>query len=188
MLNALKLYFRHGALLILGLYLIRLLIQTLGVDDYAVYVIIWTTVLGLSFFSASLASSTQRFMSFWKAKNYSNINVIFSNILVLYFASAVALFLTLNFISVNVISIYTFENITFAQAERFIRFASVIIVFMLFSSMYAAILVSFEDFKNYSVISIFEVLMRLLSCFMASFAETNRLEIFLSFLIALTCA
>ena len=61
--NTLAQYARTLINLVLSLYSARLVLQILGEDDYGIYALIGGVVAMLSFFTNSLVSSTQRFLS-----------------------------------------------------------------------------------------------------------------------------
>lgn len=62
--NSLLLYTRMLFLMLVTLYTSRVLLRTLGIDDYGIYNVVGGVVVIFSFISSSLSSATQRFISF----------------------------------------------------------------------------------------------------------------------------
>ena len=62
--NTLYLYFRHIAVLIVGLYTSRVILQTLGVTDYGIYEAVGGVVGFLGFINGALASGASRFITY----------------------------------------------------------------------------------------------------------------------------
>ena len=62
--NTLYLYFRHIAVMIVGLYTSRIILQTLGVTDFGIYEAVGGTVGFLGFINGALASGASRFITY----------------------------------------------------------------------------------------------------------------------------
>ena len=62
--NAIMLYFRMFLSMIVGLYTSRIVLNTLGVEDYGIYGIVGGVVSMLGFLNASMAGATSRFITF----------------------------------------------------------------------------------------------------------------------------
>ena len=63
--NSASHYFRTIFNLVLSLYTVRIVLSTLGQNDYGTYTLIAGVVSMLSFITNSLVSTTQRFVSFY---------------------------------------------------------------------------------------------------------------------------
>lgn len=62
--NTIILYFRMGFLVLINLYISRLILDTLGVEDYGIYNVVGGFVMMFSLLSASLSNSISRFITF----------------------------------------------------------------------------------------------------------------------------
>lgn len=62
--NTMLLYLRMIIILGVTLFTSRVILQTLGVDDYGIYNVVGGVVTMFSFISASLATASQRFITF----------------------------------------------------------------------------------------------------------------------------
>ena len=83
-LNTIALYIKLFITVIVGLYLTRVVLERLGVDDYGIYVLIGGVISLLSFLQTALSVSTQRYLSVSMGKNNQNlVNNIFSSSFIL---------------------------------------------------------------------------------------------------------
>lgn len=62
--NTVLLYFRMALMMCINLYTSRIVLHTLGVEDYGIYNVVGGIVVMLSFVNDSMTASTQRFLSF----------------------------------------------------------------------------------------------------------------------------
>lgn len=75
--NTFFLYIRSIVVMAVGIYTSRVVLQTLGVDDYGIYSVIGGFVAMFSILSASLVNASQRFISFEMGKEVPQMNRIF---------------------------------------------------------------------------------------------------------------
>ena len=61
--NTLLLYFRMFLLLLIGLFTSRVVLRTLGVDDYGVYNVVGGVVTVFTFLTTSLSAAVSRFLA-----------------------------------------------------------------------------------------------------------------------------
>ena len=62
----------------IGLYTSRVVLATLGVDDYGTYNVVGGVVVLFTFISNAMASSTQRYLSFELGKKEGDVAKVFS--------------------------------------------------------------------------------------------------------------
>ena len=62
--NTLMLYFRQILIMIVSLYTVRVVLNTLGAEDYGIYNVVAGVVVLFSFVNNAMATSTQRFLNF----------------------------------------------------------------------------------------------------------------------------
>ena len=87
--NTLLLYFRMLLIMAVSLYTSRVVLQTLGVEDYGIYNVVGTFVAMFTVLSGSLSAAISRFITFELGRNdvdklnscyfNSNITIIFNN-------------------------------------------------------------------------------------------------------------
>lgn len=84
--NTLLLYFRMIFLLVISLFTSRVILQTLGVEDYGIYNVVGGVVSMFAFLNSAMAGATQRFMNFDLAKNDEEaLSITFSTALIIHF-------------------------------------------------------------------------------------------------------
>ena len=90
------LYFRQVLILLVSLYTVRVVLNTLGVEDYGIYNVVGGIVSFFSFLSGTMASATQRFFSFSLGKNdIEKLKKTFSVNLIIYVSIAIIAFILL---------------------------------------------------------------------------------------------
>ena len=62
--NTLMLYVRMLLSMVVSLYTSRVVLNTLGVEDYGIYNVVGGVVVLFSFLNSAMASATQRFLNF----------------------------------------------------------------------------------------------------------------------------
>ena len=62
--NTLLLYFRQILILLVSLYTVRVVLNTLGAADYGIYNVVAGVVTMFSFLSGAMATASQRYFSF----------------------------------------------------------------------------------------------------------------------------
>ena len=67
--NTLLLYFRMLFSMVVALYTSRVVLNTLGVEDFGIYNVVGGIVSMLSFFNSSMGTSTQRFLNYEMGRN-----------------------------------------------------------------------------------------------------------------------
>lgn len=78
--NTIMLYFRMAFLMLLGLYTSRVVLATLGVEDYGLYNVVGGVVGFLGFLNAALSNGTSRFITYEMGKGADgNVNKVFQN-------------------------------------------------------------------------------------------------------------
>lgn len=63
--NTLMLYIRMVFVLLVSLYTSRVVLKTLGVEDYGLYSVVGSIVTFLGFLNTSMAAASQRFLSLY---------------------------------------------------------------------------------------------------------------------------
>ncbi len=69
--NTLALYFRQILIMLVSLYTVRVVLNTLGAQDYGIYNVVAGVVVLFSFLGGAMATASQRFFSFEMGKNES---------------------------------------------------------------------------------------------------------------------
>lgn len=178
--NTLMLYFRQILLLLVSLYTVRVVLDTLGVEDYGIYTVVAGLVIFCSFLSNSMASATQRFFSFALGKKDDDL-------LKSTFSVNIAIYL---FIGIAVIVLLEGPGLWFVENELNIPPERMEAVFFLYhcsvatffftvlASPFIAILISHEDMEYFALISVIEALLKLLVVFLLVYLLGDKLKLY----------
>lgn len=92
--NTLALYVRMGVTMLVSLFTSRVVLQTLGVEDFGIYNVVGGVVVLFSFLNAAMSSATQRFLNFELGrKDFAQVGRVFSMSMSVHFAIAGAVLL-----------------------------------------------------------------------------------------------
>lgn len=178
--NTLYLYIRMFITMAVGLYTSRVVLQTLGIEDYGIYNIVGGIVVLFSFISNALRNATQRFLSFEIGQNIEgNVQKVFNIsiqchivicIVLLLLAETVGLWFCLTQLNVPdcrsdvVIYVYQFSILTFLVSVMQVPFYSAI--------------VSYEKMSFYAYISIFEAVLKLCLIYLLVVSPWDKLIVY----------
>lgn len=92
--NTVALYIRTAIVMIVSLYVSRVLLQVLGVDDFGIYNVVGSIVVLFSFLNASMTAASQRFITYTlPLNNEEESRKVFSASLTIQIVLALALIL-----------------------------------------------------------------------------------------------
>ena len=184
--NTLMLYIRMFFWLVVSLYTSRVVLRTLGVIDFGIYNVVAGFVSLFGFLNGTLSSSIQRFYNTEKANNgIIGVNKIYSLGFIIHFFFAIALFVVL-----ETFGIWYINNIMVIPAERMMAanfvFQAVVVSMSLtiFQIPYLGLVIAYEYMDYYAIVSIIDVVLKLLIILVLPFVGTDKL-IFYSILLLL---
>lgn len=182
--NTLMLYIRMGVTLFLSLYTSRVVLNTLGVEDFGIYNIVGGVVMMLSFLNNSMSMATQRFLSYEIAKNnIDQLQKIFSTSLLIH--------ITISFfvlILAETLGLYFLNNYLVIPPDRMFaarwvyQFSVFAAILLIMAIPYNALIIAQERMVVFAYITIVDVVMRLLIVLCLSFIFFDKLIMY-SFLI-----
>ena len=178
--NAAMLYFRMLLTMAVTLYTSRVVLQTLGVDDFGVYSVVAGFVTMLGFLNSAMASATQRFITFELGKpGAKDVRGIFSMSMNIHIV--IALFVLLLGETIGLWFVKTQMTI---PADRMIA-AEWVFHLALFSFMvtivsvpYNALIIAHERMSVFAWVSIIDVMLKLLIVFMLSLLGMDKLILY----------
>ncbi len=161
--NTLMLYFRQILIMIVSLYTVRVVLNTLGAEDYGIYNVVAGVVTMFSFLSNSMATASQRYFSFALGQNDSeNLKKFFSMsftiyCLIAFFVLVLAETVGLWFVTQKLVIPVDRQNAAF-----WIYQASVFsMIFTILTAPFMASIIAHEDMNIYAYVSIIEVVLKL---------------------------
>lgn len=165
--NTIVMYVNIIVKTLIWLYLMRVVLNVLGVEDFGIYNLIAGVIALLTFVNSALMSSTQRYLSFAiGAKDDEGLRKYFQSGLVIHFG--IAVLLTLIF---EIIGLFIFDGFLNIPAER-IDVAKEVYQLMIFSTVasiisvpYNAAINAHEDIWYLGIIHIISTVIKLFVIF-----------------------
>ena len=162
-LNTISLYIKLVITVVVGLYLTRVVLNKLGVEDYGIYNLIGGVIALLSFLQTALSVSTQRYLSVSMGKNDQNlVNTIFTSSLAIHIFLSIVIFIVLEFCS-----LFLFNGFLNIPSDRIVA-AKVVYQIMVMSTMftvlqvpYTADMTAHEDLWMLAIIESISALLKL---------------------------
>lgn len=175
--NTVLLYFRTFFIMLINLYTSRVVLATLGVDDYGIYNVVGGIVVMFSVISASLSNSISRFLTYELGRgNKKRLNVVFStsvNIQII-----LSLIIAVLVEAVGVWFLYTHMNIPperIPAAFWVLQCSLLTFVINLVSVPYNASIVAHEKLGAFAYIGILEAVLKLLSVYVIYVSPVDKL-------------
>jgi O-antigen/teichoic acid export membrane protein len=161
--NTLLLYFRMLFMMVVSLYTSRVVLNSLGVEDFGIYNVVGGVVAMFSVISGTLSAAISRFITYELGKeNQKKLNKIFS--------ASVTIQLLLSLIIVILIESvgiwFLNEKMTIplermASANWVLQFSVITFVINLISVPYNAAIIAHEKMSAFAYISILEAICKL---------------------------
>ncbi|WP_336930980.1 lipopolysaccharide biosynthesis protein [Acinetobacter tandoii] len=175
--NTLALYIRLLITVVLNLYVTRILLKNLGIEDFGLYGAIAGVIALISFFQAALSNATNRFLNMEVGKgDIPHIQKIFSTAFFLH------IFIALIFcILIEIFGTFILSSFVKLPAEKInismqVFHLSIISLFILVITIpFESILMAKEKFGIYALISILDVTLKLLLAYILMFFTHDKL-------------
>lgn len=182
------LYFRMLLTMAVSLYTSRVVLNTLGVEDFGIYDVVGGFVAMLGFLNNSMASATQRFLSFeiGKGENSQFKEVFLMSLNIHFFIAIIIVIIAETFGLWLVDTQLTIPTERVSAAKWVYQFSVLTFVVNVISVPYNATIIAHERMGVFAVVSIIEVVLKLLIVFMLGLFGFDKLKFYavLMFLIA----
>lgn len=178
--NTLLLYFRMFISMAVGLFTSRVILDSLGVDDYGIYNLVGGFVTMFNVFRAGLISSTQRFITYDLGKgNISELRSTFSTSLIIFlFISCVIILIAEGFAPWFIQNKLVIPECRMAAAMWLFQFSLFTLILNLISSPYNALIIAHEKMGVFAYISIFEVMAKLVVAYAIYISPFDKLMVY----------
>lgn len=183
--NTLLLYFRMLLTMVVSLYTSRVVLNTLGVEDFGIYNVVGGVVAMFSVISGSLSSAISRFITYELGKgNRQRLKVIFSSAIIIQIALALLIGILAEIGGVWFLNAKMNIPSDRLEAANWVLQCS-IITFMvnLISIPYNAAIIAHERMKAFAYVSILEVTLKLLVVFTLYIALFDKLKTYAMLLV-----
>lgn len=160
--NTLYLYFRTFLVMIIAIFTSRVVLDSLGIENYGIYNVVGGFVSMFSVLSGTLTAASQRFIAFELGKEESNVKRIFSATLTIHFLLAILIFIILESLGLWFLN----EKMNISSERMYAAnwvFQCSVITFCIniISIPYNAAIIAYEKMSVFAAVSIFEVLAKL---------------------------
>ena len=161
--NTIILYFRHILVMLLSLYIVRVVLEALGAEDYGIYNVVSGVVVLFTFLTAATTGATQRFLNFALGQNDTEqVRNVYSISIVIHIL--IAVFVIILAQTAGLWFFNTWLNIPpDRQAAAFFVYQIVIAttVISILQIPYQAIIIAYEKMSFFAFVSIIESLLKL---------------------------
>ena len=162
--NTLLLYFRMLFTMAISLYTSRVVLATLGIEDFGIYNVVGGFVAMFSVISGAMTSATQRFISYEIGKGEEgNVSTLFTTAVIIHiFLGGIVLILAetigLWFLNTQM----NFPENRYVAVSWVFQFSIITFIVNVISVPYNAAIIAYERMKAFAYVSIIEVTLKLL--------------------------
>lgn len=186
--NTLMLYFRMILTMLVSLYTSRVVLNTLGVEDYGTYNVVGGAVTMFGFFNGAMSSATQRFLAFdIGRKDYYQLRKTFNATQIIHIGIALLVFILAETIGLwfvnNVLNLPEVRK----EAARWVYHFSVLsFMVTIIQSPYNALIIAREKMSVFAYLSILDVLLKLFIVFLLVHIAFDKLELYAIFIFVVS--
>lgn len=184
--NTLLLYFRMLFMMAVSLYTSRVVLNTLGIEDFGIYSVVGGITTMFSFLNSAMSSSTQRYMTFALGKGeILQLRKVFQMSLNIHWLIAL-----LMLILGETIGLWFLKEKMVIPLERqdaafwVYQFSVATMIIMIISVPYNAAIIAHEKMSAFAYISVMEVLLRLGIVYLLYFTRSDKLIFYVALLFA----
>lgn len=187
--NTLLLYLRMSFTMLVGLYTSRVILATLGVEDFGIYNVVGGVVAMFGFINSAMASGTQRFLTFeLGCGDMRSLKTVFCTSVLIH--SLIALLIIVLGETVGLWFFYEKLVIPVERMEAALwtyQFSILSTVVMIMSVPYNAVIIAHEKMSAFAYISVLEVVLKLVIVYMLIIGDIDKLILYavLTFLVQL---
>ena len=175
--NTLMLYFRQILIMIVSLYTVRVVLNTLGAEDYGIYNVVAGVVTMFSFVNNAMATATQRFLNFNLGKNDTEkTQQTYSASLLIHIG--IALIFVILAETVGLWFVNTKLNIPLERHSAAMwcyQFSIITTVFNILRVPYNAVIIAYEKMSFFAWVSIVEAVLKLLVVYLLIISPLDKL-------------
>lgn len=175
--NTLALYIRLLLTLFISLYSTRILLENLGVNDFGLYGTVAGVIALISFLQTALSNATNRFLNIEMAKgSVLHIQNIFSTSVFLHIVIAGFICIIIVFLGGGALNSYIKIPLDKIDVATQVFYFSIISLFILVATIpFEAMLMAKEKFGIYALISVVDVILKLILAYILIFFTNDKL-------------
>lgn len=175
--NTIFMYLRMGVTMLVGLYVSRIVLQQLGVEDYGLYNVIGGIIAMFSFINGSMVNVSTRFITVYLAKNdIKMLNNIFSMSFLIHFSIGVVILLLGETIGLW----YLNNKLVIPEGREFAahwlyQLSIISCIISILYVPYNGLIVAHERMKAFAYISVMDSMLKLLIAIMIAYSPFDKL-------------
>ena len=175
--NTLLLYFRMLFMMVVSLYTSRVVLNSLGVEDFGIYNVVGGVVAMFSVISGTLSAAISRFITYELGKeNQEKLNKIFSASMTIQLLLSLIIVILIESVGIWFLN----EKMTIplermASANWVLQFSVITFVINLISVPYNAAIIAHEKMSAFAYISILEAICKLAIAFFIMISHIDKL-------------
>lgn len=178
--NTLYMYIRMFLTMLIGLYTSRVILKTLGVDDYGLYNVVGGIVTMFTFINGTMINATTRYITFYLGKGDDNmLNVVFN------MASVIHLVIGITIVVLGeTVGLWFLTNKMQIPEGRmiachFLLQFSILTTFLSTVSVpYSSCVIAHEKMSTFAFISVLDVILRLLVVISLQWITADKLIVY----------
>ena len=178
--NTFLLYFRMALMMCINLYTSRIVLHTLGVEDYGIFNVVGGVIIMFSFISDGMMASTQRFLTFELGKgDKDRLHAIFMTSLHIHIILAI-----ITIIIGETFGLWFVLEKMVIPPERMVaalwcyQFSILTIVLTILYYPYMSAIVAHEKMSSFAYIAILDAVLRLLMVYLLLIFDYDRLILY----------
>lgn len=178
--NTLLLYFRMFIMMAVSLFTSRVILQTLGVEDFGIYNVVGGIVAMMGMFNGAMSSSIQRYLSYELGKgNQEQLRKTFNVCFFIYVFMCVVFLL-----AAETVGLWFLNTQLVIPSNRIIaanwvyQFSILSVINSLLVNPYNATIISHEKMGAFAYISILEVILKLIIVYVLLIVPFDRLVVY----------
>lgn len=178
--NTLLLYFRMFFMMFISLFTSRVVLNTLGVEDYGIYNVVGGVVTMFGFLNAAMSTSTQRYLTFELGRgSFEGQQRVFSTSVQIHALIAILIFILGETIGLW----FLYEKMVIAEsrmhAALWVYQCSVVsTIVMILGVPYNASIIAHEKMSAFAYISVLEVVFKLLIVYLLVIYDIDKLKLY----------
>ena len=186
--NTLFLYFRMLLVMGVSLFTTRIVLKTLGVEDFGIFNVVGGIVVMFSFLSSTMSSASQRFFAIELGReNYERLNQVFSLTMLIYAALSLVIILCAETIGLWFLNTQmTIPQERLVAANWVYQFSILSFVVTIMMIPYHAAVIVQEDMKAFALISVVEVLLKLGVVYLLLLFDIDKLKLYAILIFSVT--
>ena len=186
--NTIMLYIRMFISMVVGLYTSRVVLATLGVEDYGIYGVVGGVVAMMGFLNASMSGATSRFLTFELGRgDKDRLAKTFSSALIVHIAIAIIVFILAE--TVGLWFLCNKLNIPEGRMEAahwVYQFSILATMLSITQVPYNATIIAHEKMDVYAYMEILNVSLKLLIVYLLCIGNFDKLILYASLMLAVS--